>query len=261
MNGRATSRESTANPPELRPGDALILVDVQNDFCPGGALPVNEGDEIVPVLNRWIEAAKKARAKIVASRDWHPPDHVSFRPRGGPWPVHCVQNTPGAELHPDLKLPARTSVVSKGTDPDRDSYSAFDGTRLGRNLKRRGVHRVWVGGLALDVCVRATVLDALKAGFEVHLIKAGTRAVNVGESDGQRALREMQTAGCLIEEGGDDGPDAARQPAPVSTVHGSLRADYGPGVRRRTPGSAGGVRAVLPPDAAGAKLPRRRRPR
>ncbi len=184
--------------PRLHRTDALISVDVQNDFCPGGALPIEEGDRVVPVLNRWIEAACNRGARIVASRDWHPPDHVSFRERGGPWPVHCVQGSWGAELRSDLKLPQGFLLVSKGTLPDRDAYSDFEMTGLAEDLKQHGIRRVWIGGLAQDVCVRSTVLDAIKEGFEVHLIQDATRSVNVAA--GARALQEMRAAGCVIQE-------------------------------------------------------------
>jgi nicotinamidase/pyrazinamidase len=187
--------------PQLSGNDALIIVDVQNDFCPGGALAVDKGDQVVPVLNRWIQAAEEAGAPIVASRDWHPHNHISFKEQGGPWPRHCVQNTPGALFHPGLNLPARIRLVSKATESDQESYSALGGTGLAEELKRGGIRRLWVGGLALDFCVRATVLDALREGFEVHLIKEATRAVNVHPGDGERAVREMQTAGCIIETG------------------------------------------------------------
>src|SRR5262249_31369942 len=143
-------------------------------------------------------------ARIVASRDWHPLGHVSFRDRGGPWPVHCVQDTSGAAFHPGLNLPAETMVLSKGSALDRDNYSPFADTELADTLRRHGVRRVWVGGLAQDVCVRAAVLDALAAGFEVHLIEDATRAVNVNPGDGQRALAEMRARGAVIESGGND---------------------------------------------------------
>ncbi len=153
-----------AEPQALADGDALLLVDVQADFCPGGALPIEAGDAVVPVLNDWIAAASRAGVPVVASRDLHPGGHASFSESGGPWPAHCVQDTPGAGFHHALRLPAATIHVAKGTRLDRDQYSAFDETGLAHVLRRRGVRRLWVGGLALDVCVRATVLDALREG-------------------------------------------------------------------------------------------------
>jgi len=180
--------------------DALLIVDVQNDFCPGGALAVTDGDAVVPVLNEWIRAATAAGATVVASRDWHPPDHSSFREQGGPWPVHCVQDTQGAALHPDLDLPPGHILISKGRSQDRDNYSAFDDTGLADMLREHGIERIWVGGLAQDVCVRATVLDGCEAGFETHLIAAATRAVNVHPGDGERALEAMRAAGAHIEQ-------------------------------------------------------------
>ena len=192
------------SPFPIQPTDALIVVDVQRDFCPGGALAVEGGDRVVPVLNRWIEAAEIHDTPIYASRDWHPPGHISFRERGGDWPVHCVRDTEGAQFHPDLRLPGTARVISKGQDPDRDQYSALDRTGLAEELKERGIRRVWIGGLAEDVCVHATVLDALKAGLEVHLIENATRAVNAKPGDGERALREMRDAGAVLErEAGD----------------------------------------------------------
>lgn len=186
---------------KLRPGDALLLVDVQNDFCPGGALPVPAGDEVVGVLNRWIEAATQAGIPVFASQDWHPPGHVSFAEQGGPWPAHCVQGTRGAEFHPELRLPADTVIVRKGNDREKDSYSAFDGTALSSNMAKLGVKRVWHGGLALDYCVRASALDALAEGFDTHVIVHGTRAVNVRPGDGEAALEEMRRAGAKLSHG------------------------------------------------------------
>jgi len=208
----------------FRTSDALVVVDVQNDFCRGGALAVEGGDEVVPVLNRAIRQAERQGAHIVASRDWHPPQHVSFQQRGGPWPVHCVQNTPGAEFHPDLQLPPETPVVDKGVSPDRDNYSAFDDTGLAVDLKRQGVNRIWVGGLAQDVCVRATVLDGLEAGFQVHLIEPATRPVDANPGDGRRALEEMQAAGAVIEEAVEQGNDPVRG-EPLDAVHPALFTD------------------------------------
>lgn len=188
------------NPPELQPSDALLIVDVQRDFCPGGALAVPDGDAVVPVLNQWIDAARIAGASIFASRDWHPPDHVSFQAQGGPWPSHCVAETPGAAFHPDLALPESATVIDKGTDSGHEAYSAFEGTDLAARLRAAGIERLWVGGLALDYCVRASVLDARRiAGLPVHLILCATRAVEVQPGDGSRALDDMRAAGAVTE--------------------------------------------------------------
>jgi nicotinamidase/pyrazinamidase len=184
----------------LQAGDALLIVDVQNDFCPGGSLPVPEGDAVVPVLNRWIADAEALGVPLFASRDWHPKNHISFKQRGGPWPPHCVQGTPGAAFHPDLRLPRNVEIVSKGEDPDKDNYSAFGGTDLVKRLHHAGVKNVWIGGLAQDYCVRATALDAIKDGFKVHVIADATRAVNVHQGDGKHALEEIQRAGGVLEE-------------------------------------------------------------
>ena len=182
----------------LEPGDALLLIDVQNDFCPGGSLAVAGGDEVVPVLNRWIQAARDLGIPIYASCCWHPPGHASFRERGGPWPPHCVQGTPGADFHTGLRLPPGTPVIMKGSDPDHDNYSDFHETDLARRLREQSVKRVWVGGLATDYCVRATVLDGIREGFEMCVIRDAVRAVDVELGDGERALEEMERAGARI---------------------------------------------------------------
>ena len=188
------------NLPELRASDALLIVDVQRDFCPGGALAVPDGDAVVPVLNQWIDAARDAGAAIFASRDWHPSDHVSFLEQGGPWPSHCVAATSGAAFHPDLALPESATVIDKGTDAEREAYSAFEGTDLAAQLRAAGVERLWVGGLALDYCVRASVLDARRiAGLPVQVILNATRAVEVQPGDGSRALDDMRSAGAVAE--------------------------------------------------------------
>jgi nicotinamidase/pyrazinamidase len=184
----------TPNP--LRAGDALVIVDVQRDFCPGGSLPIAEGDAVVPVLNGWIEDAEAAGVPVYASRDWHPPDHLSFKPQGGQWPVHCVQESEGATFHPDLRLPPDATIVTKGDRDDRDQYSAFDATGLADTLKRRGIGRVWIGGLAEDVCVRATALDAAKAGFDTQVITAATRPVTA--TGGETARTDMRAAGVTL---------------------------------------------------------------
>lgn len=174
---------------------------MQVDFCPGGALAAKDAHTIVPILNLWIARFAAAQRPIFASRDWHPPHHISFRERGGPWPPHCVQNTPGAAFHPELALSEETIIISKGTDPDRDALSAFDGTDLAERLRQLDIRRVTVGGLVLDYCVRATVLDALKLGFAARLLREATLPVEVHPGDGERALAEMRAAGAEIVEG------------------------------------------------------------
>jgi nicotinamidase/pyrazinamidase len=177
--------------------DALLVVDVQNDFCPGGSLAIPGGDAVVPVLNGWMA---QGAGLTVASRDWHPPDHMSFEPQGM-WPAHCIQNRPGADFHPNLRLPVDALIVSKGMHTDFDQYSALDRTDLTNVLKQLGITRLWIGGLALDVCVRATVLDALQQGFQVNLLLDATRPINTKPGDDRRAIAEMQAAGAVIERG------------------------------------------------------------
>jgi nicotinamidase/pyrazinamidase len=176
---------------------ALIVVDVQNDFCPGGSLAVERGDEVVAPLNRLIEEFLERGEPVYKSRDWHTPETKHFADYGGTWPVHCVQNTRGAEFHEDLLEDPRVRVVSKGMG-DEDSYSAFDGTELAEELRGRGVREVWVGGLATDYCVKNTVLDALREGFRVRAVSDAMRAVNLKPGDGERALEEMRAAGAEI---------------------------------------------------------------
>src|SRR5262245_21878086 len=183
-----------------RTRDALVLVDVQNDFCPGGSLAVPEGDRVVPVLNRYVGLFASADAAIFASRDWHPARTRHFQAGGGIWPPHCVQGTPGAAFHAGLAVPGGAVVISKGMDPEEDAYSAFQGSDTGGQpfaaaLAERGVRRLYVGGLATDYCVKATVLDALRGGFEVWVLEDAVRAVDVTPGDGERALAEMREAG------------------------------------------------------------------
>jgi nicotinamidase/pyrazinamidase len=176
---------------------ALLIVDVQRDFLPGGALAVPRGDEVVPVLNRYIGLARERQAPILASRDWHPGRHCSFRGQGGPWPPHCIAGSPGAEFAPGLKLPADAVIISKATREAPDAYSAFSGTDLEERLREMGVKELLIGGLASDYCVRATVCDALAAGFEVKLLADAIRAVDAHPGDGVRAEREMEDAGAV----------------------------------------------------------------
>jgi nicotinamidase/pyrazinamidase len=181
----------------LQEGDAVIVVDVQNDFCPDGALPIERGDEVIPPCNLWADAAARAGLPVYASRDWHPVNHPSFKSQGGEWPRHCVQDTEGARFHEKLELPKSTIVVTKGTRFDKDQYSAFDETGLAEELRRQGVRRVWIGGLAQDVCVRATALEAARYGFETHVLLDATRPVT--SEGGREALREMEDAGVRLE--------------------------------------------------------------
>ena len=179
------------------PKQALIVVDVQNDFCPGGTLAVPHGDEVIEPLNRQIDKFLERGAPVYKSRDWHPPTTKHFAEYGGTWPVHCVQNTKGAEFHPALKDDPRINVISKGLG-DKDCYSAFDETDLASKLRQEGVEEVVVGGLATDYCVKNTVLDALKHGFKVKALENAMRAVEVYPGDGDRAIDEMRAAGAEI---------------------------------------------------------------
>jgi nicotinamidase/pyrazinamidase len=174
--------------------DGLIVVDVQNDFCPGGALPVPDGDAVVGAINRLMEEIPFT----VATRDWHPADHGSFAEQGGPWPAHCVEETGGAQLHPKLHTSQIDAVVDKARVPGDEGYSGFEHTDLERLLREQDVDRVHIGGLALDYCVRATALDARKAGFEVVLHRDAVRAINAQPGDEERTLEELRAAGVEI---------------------------------------------------------------
>jgi nicotinamidase/pyrazinamidase len=188
--------------------DALIIVDVQYDFLPEGSLPVPLGEQVIPVLNKYLEVASAAKIPIFASRDWHPPHTVHFGMDGGTWPVHCVQGSDGAKFHKDLHLPGSTHVVTKGDNHDDDGYSAFegylpDGQKLIDALRAVHVGRVYVGGLATDYCVLRTVLDARKEGLEAIYLRDACRAVEVERGDGERAEERMLAAGaraCTVEQ-------------------------------------------------------------
>ena len=179
------------------PKQALIVVDVQNDFCPGGTLAVPQGDEVVEPLNHLIDEFLERGDPVYKSRDWHPPTTKHFAVYGGVWPVHCVQNTAGAEFHPALRNDPRITVISKGLG-DTNCYSAFDETDLLDQLQQQNVAEVVVGGLATDYCVKSTVLDALKNGFKVKALENAMRAVEVQPGDGERAIEEMRNAGAEI---------------------------------------------------------------
>lgn len=182
---------------------ALVIVDVQNDFCPGGTLAVAGGDRVAAPLARLAARCAAAGLPVFASRDWHPPDTAHFQDAGGPWPVHCVRDTPGAELHPDLVLPPEAVILSKGVDPQADGYSAFEardeaGRDLVELLRAAGVDHLLVGGLATDYCVRATALAALARGLRVSLLTDAVAGVNVQPGDADRAIEEMVAAGAQL---------------------------------------------------------------
>ncbi len=180
------------------PGDALLVVDVQNDFLPGGALGLRGGDAVVAPANRMLAAWRKHGLPVFLSRDWHPDGHCSFAAQGGPWPVHCVAGTRGAEFAAALVTAPDDVVISKATRADKDAYSALDGTPLAAELRARGVGRLFIAGLATDYCVRATGRDARAAGLDVVVLTDAVCAVDVQPGDGERALHELAAAGCEL---------------------------------------------------------------
>lgn len=182
----------------IQPTDALIIVDVQNDFCPGGALPVPEGDEVVQPLNFFIRMFESAGGLIFYTYDWHPEDHCSFIEHGGQWPKHCVQNTQGAMLHSQLITPDSDILTAyhfyKGTDPTKEEYSGW--CSVMEMIINRSIKRIFIGGLATEYCVKATALDAVKIR-PTYLLISAIRAVNVQPGDGARAIEEMEAAKIL----------------------------------------------------------------
>lgn len=176
---------------QLRKTDALIVVDIQNDFLPGGSLAVPHSDEVIPAVNHYIHTFEEKKLPVFATRDWHPARHCSFEAQGGIWPPHCVQGNEGAEYALDLQLPEETVIISKATDPGKEAYSGFDGTDLHDRLQELGVERLFIGGLATDYCVLSTVRDGLSLDYEVYLLEDASRAVNVNPDDGKKAIREM----------------------------------------------------------------------
>lgn len=183
---------------DWRSDDALIVVDVQVDFLPGGPLAVSDGDGVVPVLNAVARQFRAHALPVFATRDWHPADHCSFVAQGGPWPPHCIAGSAGARFAPGLRLPAGTCVIDKGTSSELDAYSGFAGTDLAERLRAAGVRRVFVGGLATDYCVLQTALDALRGGFAVCVLREAVRAVEVHPGDGEAALSAMAAAGARL---------------------------------------------------------------
>ncbi len=187
-------------PTQFQKSAALLIVDIQIDFCPGGALPVLEGDQIIPTLNMYLELFYSNECPTFATRDWHPAQTSHFKDYGGVWPKHCIQNTPGARLHPDLKLDTKTVFLSKGMDPQKDSSSAFQamdrkGKYLLHYLSEMGIKKICVGGLATDYCVKASVLEALKDGFEIFLLVDAIKGFDLNPDDSQKAIEVMRAAG------------------------------------------------------------------
>lgn len=176
---------------------AVIAVDLQNDFCPGGALPVPEGDTVVPVMNLYIARFSEMGLPVFFTKDWHPLNHVSFKTAGGVWPDHCIQDTHGAKLHPGLLIPGDAVIIEKGTAPNKDAYSAFEGTSLNARLRKDHIERLFIGGLATDYCVKHTVLDALHAGFEVFFLSDVSKGVDVNRGDSEEAIDEMLQEGAV----------------------------------------------------------------
>ncbi|NPB06713.1 MAG: nicotinamidase [Aquificae bacterium] len=189
---------------KVRDGDALIVVDMQRDFMPGGALPVPGADEIVPRVNEYIKLFEREGLPVFFTRDWHPPNHISFKGHGGVWPPHCVQNTEGAAFHPELYLPADNKfIISKGTSPDFDAYSGFQGTVLDELLKERGVRRIFVCGVATDYCVKNTAEGGLNLGYETFVLTDAIKGVDVNPGDSERALERLLEKGAVLLERAD----------------------------------------------------------
>ncbi len=186
---------------KITPKDALVLVDIQKDFLPGGALPVPEGDKVIEPANRYIELFQKAGAPIFATRDWHPPNHISFKEQGGLWPPHCVQNTEGAKFPKELKLPPEVFIINKGDRPEFDAYSGFQGTLLEDLLRERGVKRIFVGGLATDYCVLNTVLGGLNLGFQVFWLSDASKGIT---PEGERRAEERMLSEGAVKVVYDD---------------------------------------------------------
>ncbi len=176
-------------------GDALIIVDVQNDFLPGGNLGVPDGDAVLPVMNRYLELFRRAGLPVYATRDWHPEGHCSFKAQGGPWPPHCVAESEGAAFARELKIGEDVDVISKATTVEKDAYSGFEGTDLAERLRKQKINRLFIGGLATDYCVLNTVKDALREGFQVLLLEDGIRGVEVNAGDSEKAIEEMHALG------------------------------------------------------------------
>jgi nicotinamidase/pyrazinamidase len=227
--------------------DALLITDIQKDFLPGGALPIQGGNEIIPVLNAYAKRFADANAHLFASRDWHPPNHISFKAQGGPWPPHCVQDTDGAKFSPDLKLPSICAVISKATNPEHESYSVFDGTSFAHELKMCEIKRLFIGGLATDYCILNTALDARKLGYETVVLMDATLGINAEQGDVDKAVEAMLKAGAQ-QATSEDFPDLVDTLPIEETEQDTLaerpseRADVKKKARMRSRGPARQVR-------------------
>lgn len=194
------NRRFRGGEPFLRP--ALLVIDVQNDFCPGGSLAIEQGDKVVGPLNRIIDAFSSKGLPVLFTRDWHPQNHVSFLTRGGRWPPHCMQGTQGARLHPRLKVPRASIVVDKGDNSEKEAYSGFQGTGLETILRALDVDEVFLGGIATEYCVKETAFDALRRGFRTSVMEDCVRAVEARKGDGRRALEQVEKHGATLTTSG-----------------------------------------------------------
>ncbi|MDV6344621.1 isochorismatase family protein [Nitrosomonas sp. Is37] len=182
----------------LGSGDALVIIDMQNDFLPGGSLAVPMADTIVPVINRYLKLFHEYGLPVFATRDWHPPDHCSFQQQGGPWPPHCIATTTGAAFHPEIEFPINTQVISKATTAEKDAYSGFTDTQLHTLLQELGIRRLFVGGVATEYCVLNTVKDALQYHYTTFVLKDAICAINLKPEDGLHAQEEMERLGAAL---------------------------------------------------------------
>lgn len=196
---------ASPNVPQPDAKSVLLVVDVQVDFCPGGALGVPGGTEIIGLINDYVRFFHARGIPVVMSRDWHPPDHSSFKEQGGPWPVHCVQGSRGGRFHPDLAIPPGSSIISKATDSKREAYSAFDGTPLEDLLRKLDAKTIYIAGLATDYCVKHTALDARRLGFNVVVMEDAIRGIDATPGDIARAMQAMREAGAVFAKARDVG--------------------------------------------------------
>jgi nicotinamidase/pyrazinamidase len=192
-----TNKQKSTDKIELGKGDALVIIDIQNDFLPSGSLAVPEGEQVIPVLNGYIDRFIERQLPVLTTRDWHPSNHCSFIQQGGPWPEHCIAGTRGAEFASDLHLPASVKIFSKATDADQDSYSDFANPTFKEQLDNMEVRRLFIGGLATEYCVLNTVLDALNYHYKVLLLTDAIRAIDVRPQDGENAINEMIQKGAI----------------------------------------------------------------